>query len=153
MWRRRSSFFFNLLVSCRQTESGNNRTAKNMKGVSFGMKLDSLPSALGWTAIKFCWISFDTTNENVVGSDQDCTPGTQYSGSSSRHLKFLPPASEPFGPLKTESHRHICASRLPKPIISLEPQSKFQSSVPLSKIVFRFQPSKNAWHQGPQPWA
>jgi len=47
-------FQFTCILQTNGVEKKWDRTAENMKGVSFEITLDSLPSAMGWTAIKFC---------------------------------------------------------------------------------------------------
>jgi len=56
---------------------------------------------------------------------QGCGAGTQISGSSSWHLKFLTPASELFGTLKTKNHCIICTVGLLRKLCLLNEKSNF----------------------------
>jgi len=52
------------------------------------------------------------TNSETISYNQGCGNGTQNSGSSSRHLNFLAPVPEHFGPLKSKNHYIICTTLL-----------------------------------------
>ena len=49
----------------------------------------------------------------IENNKQGCGAGAQISDSGSRHLNFLAPSPERFGPVKTKNHCFICATRLP----------------------------------------
>ena len=96
------------------------------------------------------------------GFQQGCGPGSQISGSGSRHLNVLAPAatsrsfSSGFRTIwckKSEKTTYYLYNSLAPQTISVEPEPNFQAPAPLSKYFgIRFQPSNIACAPTPQPW-
>jgi len=97
---------------------------------------------------------------HIYSVHQGCGPGTQASGSSSRHLNFLAPAptSRSFGSgcgtiRSIENYKTIAlfAQLADQTTISVELEPKLQIPA-LPSERFWLRRSKIAWAPGPQPW-
>jgi len=62
----------------------------------------------------------------IENNKQGCGAGAQISDSGSRHLNFLAPSPERFGPVKTKNHCFICATRLQQCLLNGNPNFRLR---------------------------